>query len=189
MCVVFSAAQSLSTRRLESDEITMTSDPHAPDDRVNSVAALEVLVGSRVIGEVPEIYWEDSHGHFQFGTEEEVKAAVTDPYYQQFLPAVDWTQTVIREVQVYKPYCSDPAAAWLVIEKTAGAHGPLSLGRKQGRWSASFGKFAKREARTAAVAICLAALEAGGVRIAIDHDRIDAELNRPRGSDEDSALL
>ena len=164
----------------------MTSDPHAPDDRVNSVAALEVLVGSRVIGEVPEIYWEDSHGHFQFGTEEEVKAAVTDPYYQQFLPAVDWTQTVIREVQVYKPYCSDPAAAWLVIEKTAGAHGPLSLGRKQGRWSASFGKFAKREARTAAVAICLAALEAGGVRIAIDHDRIDAELNRPRGSDEDS---
>ena len=164
----------------------MTSDPHVPEHRVNSVAALEALIGAHVIGEVPEVFWEDSHGHFQFATRDEVKAAVADPYYQQFLPAVDWTHTVIREVKVYRPYCSDPATVWQVVEKAADMHGPLSLGRKQGRWSASFGKNAKADARMAAVAICVAALEAAGIRIAIDHDRIDAELSRACGSDADA---
>ena len=166
----------------------MTSDPHVPEHRVNSVAALEALIGAHVIGEVPEVFWEDSHGHFQFATRDEVKAAVADPYYQQFLPAVDWTQTVIREVKIYMPYCSDPATVWQVVEKAADVHGPLSLGRKQGRWSAAFGRNAKSEARSATVAICVAALEAAGIRIAIDHDRIDAELSRASRSDREPDL-
>ena len=162
----------------------MTSDSQVPENRVTSVAALEALVGAHVIGEVPEVLWEDSHGHFQFATRDEVKAAVADPYYQQFLPAVDWTRTVIREVKVYKPYCSDPATVWRVVEKAAQVYGPLSLGHKQGRWWASFGKNAKADARMATVAICLAALEAGGIPVAVDHDRIDAELSRARSADE-----
>ena len=156
----------------------------ASANRVTSVAELEWLVGTHVTGEVPEIYWEDSHGHFQFGTEDEAKAAVADPYYQQFLPAVDWSRTVIRKVQVYKPYCSDTAAFWQVVEKASEAHGPLSLGRRHGRWSAAFGKGAKKDARMASVAICLAALDVRGVLIEIDHDRIDAELSRSRGNGE-----
>lgn len=160
----------------------MTSDSHVPENRVTSVAALEALVGAHVIGEVPEVFWEDSHGHFQFATRDEVKAAVADPYYQRFLPAVDWTRTVIREVKVYQPYCSDPATVWQVVEKTAEVHGPLLIGRRHGRWSASFGKNARAEARVAAVAICLAALEAKGIRVALDSDRIDAELSRAGGA-------
>ena len=167
----------------------MNIDSHVPENRVTSVAALEALVGAHVIGEVPEVFWEDSHGHFQFATRDEVKAAVADPYYQQFLPAVDWTHTVIREVKVYRPYCSDPATVWRVVEKAAEVHGPLSLGRKQGLWSASFGENAKADARMATVAICLAALEAGGIRVAINHNRIDAELSRPRGPDEERDSL
>ena len=53
---------------------------------VNSIATLESLVGARIVGEVPEVDWADSHGHFQFETEAEAQAAVHDPYYQQFLP-------------------------------------------------------------------------------------------------------
>ena len=100
----------------------MDSPLDATADRVTSVAELECLVGAHVMGEVPEIYWGDSHGHFQFGTEDEARAAVADPYYQQFLPAVDWSGTVIRKVQVYRPYCSDPATVWLVVEKASEAH-------------------------------------------------------------------
>lgn len=158
-------------------------------DRVTSVAELERFVGVHVMAEVPESYWEDSHGHFQFASEDEAKAAVSDPYYQQFLPAVDWSRTVIRKVQVYRPYCSDPAAVWPVVEKASEAHGPLSLGRKHGRWWAAFGKAARKEARMASVAICLAALEAGGVGVEIDHDRIDAELSRAPESDEAAPVM
>ena len=68
----------------------MTSDSRVPEHRVMSVAALEALTGAEVIGEIPEVFWEDSHGHFQFVTKEEVEAAVADPYCQQFLPAVDF---------------------------------------------------------------------------------------------------
>ena len=125
----------------------------------------------------------DSHGHFQFETEDEAKAAVNDPYYQQFLPVVDWSQTVIEEVQVYRPYCSDSAAVWQLVGQASEKHGPLSIARKQGRWWAAFGRSAKKDARTAPVAICLAALEAAGFRIEIDHDRVDSELGRAQGSD------
>jgi hypothetical protein len=146
---------------------------------VNTVAEIEALVGACVTGEMPEVFWEDSHGHFQFSSEGEARAAVGDPYYQQFLPEVDWSQTVVRQVSVFRPYCSNPATVWLVVEKASEKYGPLSLERRHGRWRASFGKSAKAEARIAAVAICLAALSAAGVAVDVDHDRIDAELSRP----------
>jgi hypothetical protein len=146
--------------------------------RIASVAMLESLVGSRIVGEVPEVYWADSHGHFQFDTEEEARAAVNDPYYQQFLPVVDWSTTVIEEVRVYRPYCSDCASIWRLVEKAADSHGPLAIVRKRGRWWAAFGRHGKRDARTAPVAVCLAALEAAGIAVEIDHDRIDFDLGR-----------
>lgn len=157
----------------------MSTLPEVSAVPVHSVATLESLVGSHIVGEVPEVYWADSHGHFQFETEDEARAAVGDPYYQQFLPLVDWSKTVIEEVRVYRPYCSDAAAVWCLVERATDMHGPLSIARKAGRWWAAFGRSAKRDARTAPVAICLAALEAAGFKVEIDQDRIDSELGRP----------
>lgn len=145
--------------------------------RVSSVADLETLVGIHVTGEVPEVYWADSHGHFLFVSEREAREAVSDPYYQQFLPDVDWTQTVIREVNIYRSYCSDPAALWQVVEKTSERHGALTVAKKQGRWRASFGSAGSKDARTAAVAVCLAALRTAGLDVDINHDRVDADLS------------
>ncbi len=145
--------------------------------RVNTVAGLETLVGIHVTGEVPEVYWADSHSNFLFVSEREAREAVSDPYYQQFLPDVDWTQTAIREVNIYRSYCSDPAALWLVIEKTSERYGALNVVKKQGRWRASFGGTGGKEARTAAVAVCLAALRAADLDVDIDHDRVDADLS------------
>ena len=143
-----------------------------------------MLVGIHVTGEMPEVFWADSHGLFQFATESEAREAMNDPYYQQFLPDVDWAQTVIRKVNVYRPCCSDAEALWRVIEKASERHGALSVVKKQGRWWAGFGTAGKKDARTAAVAVCLAALEAAGVAVEIHHDRVDAELNRKLGAED-----
>jgi hypothetical protein len=85
---------------------------------------------------------------------------------------------------VYRPYCSDSGALWLVVEKATENCGVLSMQRKQGRWWAAFGRREKMGARTVAVAICLAALDAAGVAIEIDHDRVDAELSRSRAAED-----
>jgi hypothetical protein len=146
--------------------------------RVSSAAELDALVGKHVTQEQPEIFWEDSHGHFQFDTEEEARQALRDPYYQRFLPDVDWTRTLVREVHAYRPYCADPMQVWLVAEKAAATHGPLIIWREQGRWQAAFGTHPKVEARTAPVAICLAALRAAGLLIEINHDRVDTQVSQ-----------
>ena len=163
----------------------MSSEPSPSAQRVNSATDLETLVGVHVTGEMPEVFWADSHGHFQFATEIEAREALNDPYYQQFLPDVDWAQTVIRKVNVYRPCCSDPAALWLVIERASESHGPLSIAKKQGRWWASFGSGGKMDARTAAVAVCLAALDAAGIAVEIHHDRVDADLSRKPGAEDE----
>lgn len=165
----------------------MPAESASATHRVNSAAELETLIGTHVTDEVPEVFWADSHGHFQFATESEARDAVNDPYYQGFLPDVDWAQTLITKVNVYRSYCSDPAVLWQMIEKASERHGPLSVAKKQGRWWASFGNGGKKEARTAAVAICLAALDAAGVAVEIHHDRVDADLSRKPGTEEAKA--
>jgi hypothetical protein len=162
----------------------MSNDTHHSTSRVNLPAELDCLVGIHVTGEVPEVVWADSHGHFEFASEAEARDAVNDPYFQQFLPDVDWSQTVIQRMDLYRPYCSDPAVLWRVVEKATEKHGALSVLRKQGHWWAAFGKAEKKGARTAPVAICLAALEAAGIAVEIDHDRVDAELSRPHAPEE-----
>ena len=164
----------------------MSGEPDPSILRVNSATDLEALIGIHVTCETPEVFWADSNGVFQFATEGEARDAATDPYYQQFLPDVDWTQTEIRKVSVYRPCCSDAAILWHVIEKASESYGALSVAKKQGRWWAGFGSSAKKDARTAAVAVCLAALDAAGVKVQIDHDRVDAELNRKLGPDEET---
>lgn len=164
----------------------MSSEHTTPVFRVNSAADLESLVGIHVTHETPETFWEDSHGVFQFASEDEARAAMSDPYYQQFLPDVDWSQTVIRKVSIYRPCCTDTAALWHLIEKAAANHGALSLQKKQGRWWAGFGSMGKKDARTAPVAICLAALEAEKITVEINHDRVDEGISRVRDAEKKS---
>ena len=163
----------------------MSSEQNPSTHRVNSASDLEALIGIHVTQETPEVFWADSNGLLQFATESEARDAANDPYYQQFLPDVDWTQTVIRKMSFYRPCCSDGEALWQVIEKASEIYGTLSVAKKQGRWWAGFGSTGKKDARTAAVAVCLAALEAAGVAVEINHDRVDTELNREFGADEE----
>lgn len=146
--------------------------------RVASATELDALIGQHVTYEEPEIYWEDSHGQFQFATEEEARRALHDPYYQRFLPEVDWTKTIVREVRAYRPYCAEAALIWIVVEKASLHCGSLGVWKDQGRWHAAFGPHPPGVARTANVAICLAALRACGIHPEVNHDRVDAQITQ-----------
>ena len=156
----------------------MKSEPQ----RITSLAELDALVGRYVTEEVPETYWEDSHGYFQFHSEVEARRAISDPYYQRFLSEVDWSQTLVHEVQVFRQYSADSEANWSLCEKAILRFGPARLSRESGRWHASFGTSPVAEARTPTIAICLAALRAAGIHLLVDHDRIDFQL-RQSGQD------
>ena len=144
--------------------------------RVTSLAELDALVGHHVTQEKPEVYWEDTHGYFQFHSEFEARRALNDPYFQRFLPHIDWTALQIREVRVYRCYSVDPTANWILVEKAVGQFGAMLVWREVGRWHAAFGSKPDAEARTATIAICLAALRAAGVPFELDHNRIDSQL-------------
>ncbi len=146
--------------------------------QIGSAAELDAFIGQHVTDEEPEIFWEDSHGHFQFDTEEEARRALADPYFQRFLPDVDWNQTMVRQVRAYRPYCAEPALIWMVVQKASATYGPLTAWRDQGRWYAAFGGHRPSNARTASVAICLAALRARGFEPEVDHDRVDAQVSQ-----------
>lgn len=163
----------------------MSSESAPSTHRVVSAADLEALIGEHVTGEGIEEYGVDPHGLFQFATEIEAHDALSDPFFQRFLPAVDWSKTVIRKQKVYPQYSSNPIVLWKLIEKTSAQHGPLIVVKKQGRWWASFGNAATRDARSVGVSICLAALDATGLAVEIDHDRIDAELGHRPGELEE----
>jgi len=148
--------------------------------RVKTLAELDALIGEYVMQDKPEIYWEDNHGYFQFHSEVEARQALKDPYYQRFLPPVDWSKTVIREVRIYPRYSTEPAVNWRVAESAIGAFGPMLVWRDSGRWRAAFGSFPDAEARSPMIAVCLAALSARGVKVHVDHDALDAELRHPK---------
>ncbi len=150
----------------------------AEPTRIVQLGELDALVGAHITTDAPEMYWEDSHGHFQFDTEAEARMALSDPYYQKFLPDVDWAETIIRQVHIYRPYCSDTAVNWRVVEKAAAQFGPMKIWREAGRWHAAFGPHPSAWARTAPVAICLAALGAAGIPVEVHHDRLDAQLSQ-----------
>jgi hypothetical protein len=139
---------------------------------------LDSLVGTHITRETPEVYWEDMHGLFKFDTEAEARAAMMDIYYQLFLPQVKWDETVIREVHRYRRYTRDPLAIWAVVDATVAPHGALRMAVRHGLWTCSFGEHPAATSRYPAVSICLAALEAHGLEMAPDIERIEAELNR-----------
>jgi hypothetical protein len=146
---------------------------------IHEVGDLDALVGQFITGEEPEVYWEDVHGHFQFHSELEARRALADPYFQRFLPHVNWSETELRKVSIYRRYCADPGTNWRMADCAVAKFGPLMLWRESGWWHAAFGGHADTEARIPTVAICLAALSAAGIRVMVDHSRIDAQLTSP----------
>ena len=136
--------------------------------RIASLNDLDALVGEYVTSERPEIHWEDSHALFRFDTEEEARAAIRNPYYQLFLPKVDWSMTQVIKVRNYQPYSTELGSAWLIVERLSGPNQPLELRREAGRWVACFGNTLPAAARTAPVAICLAGLRRQGVELEMD---------------------
>ena len=142
--------------------------------RIASLTELDELIGKHVLGESPEIHWEDSHSLFMFDTEDEAREAIRNPYYQLFLPEADWTSAEVKRVQVYASYSSDGNATWKVVEKAA-KEKPLNLQRDESGWTASFGERTKSSARNAPIAICLAALRAMGIEVEVTRSFTEQE--------------
>jgi len=143
-----------------------------PALRIASAMALDELVGQHVMREDPSVHWQDVHGVFSFASELEARQALQDPYYQRFLPDVDWSQTVIQEVKTYRPYASDLSSTWLAVERLVPTCGEIRISRDAGRWSASFGERNGAISRSICIAICLAALEAAGCHVEVDGERV-----------------
>jgi hypothetical protein len=139
--------------------------------RVESLAELNALVGRYITEEKPQVHWEESHAHMRFETVEEGLEALREPYYRQFIPASVRAETVLQEIQEFEPYATDLAVAWQVVEKVATPRVNLRLWQDRDRWCAAFGDFSPVDARTATVAICLAALRVRGLEVAITDDR------------------
>jgi len=140
--------------------------------RIRSLSELDAVVGECVIEETPSVHWEDSQGFFQFDSEEEAFRSRGDPYFQLFLPDLDWSQTVFVEVKSYQPYSSDPVSAIKVVEKLAGQGKKLTLDRNAGRWIAKFETASSAAAWSLPVAICAAGLIAIGIAFEIDPDMV-----------------
>lgn len=138
--------------------------------RVESLDALDALVGRYITGEKPQVHWEDSHAHMRFESADEALEALREPYFQQFIPASVRASTVLREVQTFSPCSSDLAAAWQVVEKVATPRQSLGIWRDRDSWCASFGAFPAVSARTAPAAICLAALRVRGLEVALSEE-------------------
>jgi Phage ABA sandwich domain len=130
--------------------------------RVATLRDLDALVGTRLTQEIPLTHWEDSRTHFQFASIEEAIEALHDPYFQQFGPG---SSAVFVEVKEFRRYSADLGAAWDVVESLSQHTKPLVVLRKAGKWSAAFGDGPSIEAKSAPLAICVAALLARGIAV------------------------
>jgi hypothetical protein len=138
--------------------------------RIASLTELDALVGTRLTGETPRTHWEDGHTHFVFSSVEEALEALRDPYYKNFMPADTNTTTVLTEIKEYRRYSTDLNAAWDVVETVGRTLDPLRVRREENGWVASFGTGPVAVARTAPVAICVAALLAKGISVEFTGD-------------------
>jgi hypothetical protein len=116
-----------------------------------SLNELDALVGERVMGDAPAIYWEDSYANQRFDSLEEALDAMAD--------------AVLSEVREFPRYSSETATALEIVERFSAAGEALHLRQKQEWWIASFGSHPECRSHAAAAAICLAALRVKGVHV------------------------
>jgi Phage ABA sandwich domain len=145
--------------------------------RVESLSALDALVGRYITGEEPQVHWEDSHAHMRFESANEALEALREPYFQQFIPSGVRATTVLCEVQSFTPYSSSLDFAWDVVEKIGTPRQGLRIWRDRKDWCAAFGEYAPVTAQTAPIAICLAALRLRGLEVVISDE---ADSANPR---------
>jgi hypothetical protein len=139
---------------------------------------LDALIGTHITGEEPARHWEDAQGCFRFDTEAEARQALEDPYFQQFLPQIDWHSTEVQLVNEYRPYASNHALAWEMVERfIISATGAIAIHRDRGFWVVTVTDQPASRARTIPVALCVAALQLRGIQVEIAHDRIDHKMN------------
>ena len=139
--------------------------------RVSTLRELDALVGKYLTGEPPQTYWEDSHSFLRFDSIEEALNALADPYFQRCFPEGVRMDNELSEVFEFRPYTTDLALAWEVVERLSGTVNTLRVKREKSRWVAAFGDEPGVSARTAPVAICLAALRARGIEVELDEER------------------
>ena len=124
------------------------------------------LVGKYLAGDAPQTFWEDSHSYLRFDSIEEALKTLGDPYFQRCFPDGVRLDNELSEIFEFRAYASDMTLAWEVVERLTGVDHPMVERREKRRWVASFGDGPSARARSAPVAICLAALLAR--RIAVD---------------------
>ena len=155
---------------------------HTGRIRIASLSQLDALVGEHVMGDPPEVAWQDSYGLFHFTSRHEAEEAINNSYYRLFRPDLDWDTATIEEVRRFHPYSSDLAAAWEVVERIGAQSRQTEIRRQGDFWRAAFSG-TEAIATTPAMAICLAALRARG----IDPIFCDTLLDEEAGSRVDAS--
>ena len=84
---------------------------------VASLAQLDAMVGEFVMGDCPEVAWQDSYGLFCFSSRLEAEEAINNNYYRLFRPDLDWEAATVQEVRHFPLYSADLEAAWSVVER------------------------------------------------------------------------
>lgn len=143
----------------------MRKEPAKERVRVGTLQELNAIVGRFLTGESPQTHWEDSHSQLQFDSIEEALEALREPYFQKFIPEDARAKTFLREVQEFRDYSSDLATAWELVEKLSNGKDSLHIRLEGERWRAAFGESEAVVAKTAPIAICLAALRHRGVEV------------------------
>lgn len=143
----------------------MRTDTNSSHVVVGSLTDLDAMVGDRVMGDTPTIYWEDSYANQRFDSLEEALDAMRDPYFQLFIPERERADAVLAEVREFPRYSAEISIALEIVERFSAAGEALHLRQKQEWWIASFGSHPECRARTAATAICLAALRVKGLNV------------------------
>jgi len=140
--------------------------------RVNTMRELDALVGAHLTREVPEVYWEDAHAVFRFETEREALEAIKRIKAQPNLPKVNWEEITLKEIKSYRPYSADITTAWSMVEKIITPDNTIRIRRERGMWHVSFGDHTEAVARSAPLAICVAALRTAEIEVLFDPDSI-----------------
>ena len=153
---------------------TMSSDELHEWLRIESLPALDALVGRYITGEEPEIHWEDSYAQMRFDSAEEGLEALREPYFQQFIPVAARPETLLREMRVYSPYSTELTLAWQIVQRLSTPRLQLRIWQDRDVWCAALGDLVPATGRTAPIAICLAALRAKGLEVLLAEATDDA---------------
>lgn len=145
--------------------MNIRNDSVAAQVRISNLRELDALVGKYLTGDQPKVFWEDSHSYLRFESLEEALDTLGDPYFQRCFPDGVRLDNELSEVFEFRAYSSDMTLAWEVVERLTGVDHPMVMRREKGRWVASFGDGPSARARSAPVAICLAALQARGIAV------------------------